>query len=142
MKVVFAGWMQVFPQDGRQMRPDMPWDGLAALCQGVNGSFQVERIPENDGVEDQAQDQRADEPGFVPSISHVALSAEKHGLGKRVERLGFVEVNKNALPQGSVAKIAEQVARSGDAAHFFKGLAQREMSGYQAQLGDDERWSD
>ncbi len=85
IKTIGADQVNMLPHDGMEMWPHLFWHGLTAPGRFLGGNFKIASIPDNDGIDDQAQRQRAPKLSRRVTVTQTALLAEKDGAGHSVD---------------------------------------------------------
>ena len=80
----------MLPADGRQMGQQRIGDHFAAAAQGINGTVEINGVPERDGGGDESQPTGSILPCRYTAIAQAAKAMEADGTGKRVARFALV----------------------------------------------------
>jgi len=71
-------------------------DRLATVCQSLDGSFEVDRVPKDDSGDDEIEAARAISLMLEVAITDLAKAIEKDSARQGVFGLAFVEPGMNA----------------------------------------------
>lgn len=84
----------------------------------VEGGVLVARVPEHDGVDDQAERAELVFLPFPVALPELSPLAVEDGPGKGMTAFGAVELGEDPPPVGLVVEIGQQVEGLGDPAEF------------------------
>jgi len=88
---------------------DVLWaDHQAYLLQLLQRSFDVARVPENDGIDDKTQRPRLVLPSFTVELAQFTALAVEDGTGKTMTAFTAVELNQDAAAIGFVVNVSQQ----------------------------------
>ena len=123
---VVAGERQVLPAERR----DVP-HRIRADTEVGSGEFEVARVPEDDGRDDEVETRGAIGLVLEGAVAQLAELAEEDGAGERVPGLALVQACLRAPAQVEVAQPVQHEDRALEPAH----LAQRDRQSVLARVG-------
>jgi len=88
------------------------------VAQVVEGGVLVARVPEHDGVDDQAERAELVFLPFPVALPELSPLAVEDGPGEGMTAFGAVELGEDPPPVGLVVEIGQQVEGLGDPAEF------------------------
>ena len=100
-------------------------DPFAAGAQFSNGVAEINRIPKDDGRDDEIEARCSIALIFEGAVADFAKAMKEHRPGERVARLSLVEARVRPPPQSRVADPVEGEERAFEPSYFPKGLRQR-----------------
>ena len=139
MPGIVAGQVDVLPPDGREVGEGFIFDGDTMVAQGGDRAFQVHRVPEDDGRNDQVEPACAVTLVLEASVAQVALPVEEDGTSEGVPGLALVEANLDTSAQLRVLHPLQHEERALDAADFAKRRVEAILSGITCKFSNDER---
>lgn len=127
------------PVQGRHVRPDLLEDGLSSSGAEVAGGRQVAGVPDDDGVDDDAQSGGSVELSLVVAVGEPASSGEGDRSSHRMEPLLPVEPGEHAPPELVVVDVRKEMAGLRKAPELLDRLLERALAPKVLKLGDHNR---
>ena len=117
-------------------------DVLTRVAQRLNRSFQVDRVPQDDGGHHQVEAARAVALVLEAAVAEFPEPVQKHGAGQRVPGLALVQTDLHAAAQFDVLHPVQREPRALDAAEFAERGRQTVLAGIAAKLAQHQRGGD
>jgi len=94
---------------------------VTVAAQVVEGGVLVAGVPQDDGVDDEAEGAELVLLAFAVALAQLPALAVEDGPGEGVPALGPVELSEDPSAVGLVVEVGEQVEGLGDPAEFGDG---------------------
>ena len=88
--------MNMLPENGREMLPDVLLDRMALLFQFGLCLLKIAGIPDHDGIEDEREGRGSVELCFIAAIGEASLAAKEDGACHRMQGFSLVESDQDA----------------------------------------------
>src|SRR5690348_17811890 len=114
-------------------------DYFAAASQGINGTAEIDGIPERDGGGDESEPARTVLLGLDRTIAQAAEAVEADGADQGVACLALIQLRRGLTPQARPLDPVQHEQRTLDPSDFAQGQCQTVLAGVGGEALEEER---
>ena len=114
-------------------------DHFVGAVQGINGTAEIDGIPERDGGGDESEPARTVLLGLDRAIAQAAEAVEADSADQGVARFALVQLRRGLAPQARQLDPVQYEQRALDPSDFAQGQRQSVLAGVGAEALEEER---